>query len=168
MLIPEKRMQHPATRDHDPTMEGLVKIIAKAYDKDDALQEGILILCKNAEGRQRMVPRRDRQNLSRRNRGHLLRYAETGSRQLRDELKGAKNGSVRRGLLPQDLVHTPGQKRGHGNEQSPVSAKSGVATLERKAPTRRVRGSDTSHWDHLRSQRATLKRLATTSEPTRH
>ena len=46
MLIPEKRMQHPATRDHDPTMEGLVKIIAKAYDKDDALQEGILILCK--------------------------------------------------------------------------------------------------------------------------
>ena len=27
-------------------MEGLVKIIAKAYDKDDALQEGILILCK--------------------------------------------------------------------------------------------------------------------------
>ena len=46
MLIPEKRMQHPTTRDHDPTMEGLAKIIAKAYDKDDALQEGILILCK--------------------------------------------------------------------------------------------------------------------------
>ncbi len=27
-------------------MEGLAKIIAKAYDKDDALLEGILILCK--------------------------------------------------------------------------------------------------------------------------
>jgi hypothetical protein len=27
-------------------MEGLAKITAKAYDKDDALQEGILILCK--------------------------------------------------------------------------------------------------------------------------
>ena len=40
MLIPEKRMQQPAIRDHDPTMEGLAKIIAKAYDKDDTLQEG--------------------------------------------------------------------------------------------------------------------------------
>ncbi len=37
-------MQQPATRDHDSTMEGLAEIIAKAYDKDDALQEGILIL----------------------------------------------------------------------------------------------------------------------------
>ncbi len=42
MIIPEKQMQQPATRDHDPTMEGLANIIAKAY----ALQEGILILCK--------------------------------------------------------------------------------------------------------------------------
>ena len=31
MLIPEKRMQQPGIRDHDPTMEGLAKIIAKAY-----------------------------------------------------------------------------------------------------------------------------------------
>jgi transposase InsO family protein len=46
MLIPEKRMQQPGIRDHDPTMEGLAKIIAKAHDKDDTLQEGILILCK--------------------------------------------------------------------------------------------------------------------------
>jgi hypothetical protein len=46
MLIPEKRMQQPGIRDHDPTMEGLAKIIAKAYYKDDTLQEGILILCK--------------------------------------------------------------------------------------------------------------------------
>ncbi len=46
MLIPEKRMQNPGTRDYDPTMEGLARINAKAYDKDDTLREGILILCK--------------------------------------------------------------------------------------------------------------------------
>jgi hypothetical protein len=38
MLIPEKRMQNPGTRNYDPTMEGLARINAKAYDKDDTLQ----------------------------------------------------------------------------------------------------------------------------------
>ncbi len=44
-----------------------------------------------------------------------------------------------------DLVHTPGQKCGHGHEQSPVSTKSGVATLERKATAHGAGRSDTSH-----------------------
>jgi hypothetical protein len=46
MLIPEKRMHDAGTRDYDPTMEGLAKTNAKAYDKGDPLFEGDLILCK--------------------------------------------------------------------------------------------------------------------------
>ncbi len=39
MIIPEKRMQNPGTRGLDPTMEGLARINAIAYNKDDALQD---------------------------------------------------------------------------------------------------------------------------------
>ncbi len=86
-------MQHPATRDHDPTMEGLAKITAKAYDKDDALQEGILILCKTQkEDKAWYLAEIDKIYPDEIEVTYYIRYAETESRQLRDELEGAKNG----------------------------------------------------------------------------
>ncbi len=58
-----------------------------------------------------------------------------------------------------------GKNAGMATNKAP---KSGVATLERKTTAHGARRPDTSHWDHSRSQRAAIKRLANTSEPTRH